>query len=369
MLKLLFVEDNQETIEPVLRFIKEKKENVCCEISEFGTAEERIKSFYPDIVILDLLEGGTSPVNGEPEGLKTHEFIWNQHFCPIVVFSALPEIYNDENEPHPFVKTVQKESGSEQKVLEALDELQPQIDALKEAEKHIRHSFSRAMRDVAPYAFEVLDDSEQRNDMIKRSGRRRLAAQMDEISTDGTKLTGLEQYLHPPICEDIRLGDILKQEGGANEDPAAFCVVLTPSCDLVSSDGRSSKVRDVLVARCHSINDGLQLTSWGTIRISRLRERLPGTLAQGYFETIVPFPSLKNRIPPMAANLRDLELIPIEKINTKFLRIASLDSPFRELIAWVYLQTAGRPGLPDRDIDAWRDEIIENVENERNRKN
>ena len=365
MLRLLFIEDEPAVIQPVIRLIEKERKNVFCEVSEFATAEEKIASFLPDIVILDLLLGGTSLEDGKPEGLKTRNFIWDQHFCPIVVFSALPEIYNDENEPHPFVKTVQKESGSEQKVLEALNELQPQIDALKEAERHIRHSFSCAMRDVAPYAFEVLNDSEQRNDIIKRSGRRRLAAQMDEISTDGTKLAGLEQYLYPPICKDIRLGDILKQEGGKNEDPAAFRVVLTPSCDLVSSGGRSSKVRDVLVARCHSIHDGLQLTSWGTIGISRLRERLPGTLAQGYFETIVPFPGLKNLIPPMVANLRDLELISIEKINTTFPRIASLDSPFRELIAWAYLQTAGRPGLPDRDIDAWRNEIITNVENER----
>lgn len=369
MLKLLFVEDDQEAIKPVLRLIKEKKENVCCEVSEFRTAEEKISSFRPDIAVLDLLVRGTSQDEDIAEGLKTREFIWNKHFCPIVVHSAQPDIHDDECESHPFVISIKKGANSPQKVLKAICEFLPHVDALKEAESDIRQDFSRAMRDVAPYAFEVLDDSEQRNDMIKRSGRRRLAARMDENSADGTNLTGLEQYLHPPISEDIRLGDILKQKGGANEDPTAFRVVLTPSCDLVSSSGRSPKVSNILVARCHSINNGLKLTSWGTIGIRRLRERLPSTLAQGYFETIVPFPSLKNRIPPMVADLRDLELIPIEKINTKFCRIASLDSPFRELIAWAYLQTAGRPGLPDRDINTWRDEILGDVKNERGGEN
>lgn len=42
-----------------------------------------------------------------------------------------------------------------------------------------------------------------------------------------------------------------------------------------------------------------------------------------------------------------------------FERIASVDSPFRELVTWSYLQVAGRPGLPDRDLDEWAEGIDE----------
>lgn len=368
MLELLFIEDDPEAVRPAKNLVEKENKNIQCKIFGFEKAKEKIETLRPEIVILDILLDGASP-ESEPEGLNILDFIWDKHFCPIVVYSAQPDTLDDEHKKHPFVKSIKKGRGSPQKVLGALNELLPHVDALKEAERDIRQSFSNAMKDVAPYAFEVLDDTEQRNDMIKRSGRRRLAAQMDENSENGTKLTGLEQYLHPPISKDIRLGDILKLKEGSDDEPAVFRVVLTPSCDLVSSGGRSPKVCDVLVARCHSINNGLQLTSWKNITNNKLKDRLPGTLTQGYFESIVPFPSLKNRIPPMVADLRDLELIPIEKINKKFCHIASLDSPFRELIAWAYLQTAGRPGLPDRNIDAWRDEIIENVKKERSRQN
>ena len=67
----------------------------------------------------------------------------------------------------------------------------------------------------------------------------------------------------------------------------------------------------------------------------------------------------------MMADLRDLEIIPIGDIgvdNKPFLRVASIDSPFREMVAWAYLHTACRPGLPDRDFKAWRDEIINTLE-------
>ena len=71
----------------------------------------------------------------------------------------------------------------------------------------------------------------------------------------------------------------------------------------------------------------------------------------------------------MAADLRDLQFIPVEDIGLSekpYLRIASIDSPFRELLSWAYLQTACRPGLPDRDWDSWGDEIISSCQDDGN---
>ena len=65
------------------------------------------------------------------------------------------------------------------------------------------------MREVAPYAFDAFPDNQQRIERIetiKRSGRRRLAALMDEPLPDGTVLASWEQYLFPPVSDDILLG-------------------------------------------------------------------------------------------------------------------------------------------------------------------
>ena len=363
MLKVLFIEDEPEAIEPVRNLIR-KEEDVQDKTFGFNNAEDKISSFRPDIVILDLLVGGASP-EPEPEGLKTYDFIWDQHFCPIVVYSAEPGIHEDRNEPHPFVKSIQKGRGSPQKVLKALRELRPHVEALKEAEDHIRHSFSCAMRDVAPYAFTLSNDSAKRNETIKRAGRRRLAALMDEISEDGSALAGWEQYLFPPISENTQLGDVLQERNGQDFDPTSFRVVLTPSCDLIASKGRTPRVNQVLVARCCSMREALDRTTLKDMSPAKLRDRLiSNILTPGYSGAIIPFPGLERKIPTMAANLRDLELIPVEEIGMSdklFLRVASIDSPFRELIAWAYMQTACRPGLPDRDFDSWRNEIVKNV--------
>ena len=370
MLKLLFIEDDQGSIKPVLDFIERRKENVSCEVSEFESAKDRIASSRPDIVILDLLVGGTPPEAERPEGFKIRDFIWSQHFCPIVIYSARSGVHDEEYESHPFVKSIQKRRGSPQKVLDAVDELRPHVAALKGAESDIRRSFSCAMRDVAPYAFEAFTDTERRMETIKRSGRRRLAALMDELSLDGTTLASWEQYLCPPVCEDIQLSDILRKNDTTGDDPVSFRVVLTPSCDLVASGNRSPKVDNVLVAKCCSIQEGLDLINLqGSPK--KLKDRLPRViLSQGYFQSVIPFPCLEKKIPTMAANLKDLELIPIQDVgpDKTFIRIASVDSPFRELVAWAYMQIAGRPGLPDRDSASWTEEIIATLESERSEK-
>ena len=361
MLKLLFIEDQPDAIRPVRNLIEKEKKEIQREEVGFEDAQDKIASFRPDIVILDLLVGGASPGEGEPVGLQTRNFIWNQQFCPIVIYSALPEVHDNENEPHPFVKSIKKGRDTEQKVLSAVCEFLPHVHALKKAERAIAKSFSVAMREVAPYAFEAFSDDTQRIDTITRSGRRRLAALMDDPPADA--LASWEQYLFPPVSEDnIQLGDILKEGGASGNDPASFRIVLTPSCDLAASGNRKPKVSNVLVSKCCSMKNGLDATSLKGMKIQDLKDQLRSSmLTQGYLGAVLPFPELKNQIPTMAANLRNLELIPVEKIGTSnkpFRRIASLDSPFRELISWAYMQTAGRPGLPDRDFKSWRDEII-----------
>ena len=359
MLTLLFIEDDPDSIRPVKQLIERDEPDIhCIEHHSFRDANPKIEATRPDIVILDLLNNAAFPAT--VEGDSVCDFIWKDHFCPIIVHSAQPDILEQKDREHPFLILIQKGKDSPPKVLESLKQLRPQIDALKEAEKDVRDAFTDAMRELAPHVFRAVEDRTTRNAIIKRSGRRRLAARMDEVSGDGDPLASWEQYLWPPISRDILLGDILKEADGASENPASFRVVLTPSCDMVASGNRTPKVKKILVANCCSIKEGLD-----RIRLQgrgNKKDRLLSVLNQGYSGAIIPLPSLGGLIPTMAANLRSLEQLSIEDIALKgkrFDRIASVDSPFRELIAWAYLQIAGRPGLPERDTDSWAEEIIE----------
>ncbi len=244
----------------------------------------------------------------------------------------------------------------------AIREFEPHIAALKEAEESVRRSFSEAMRDLAPVALGAT--GKVNADTIRRAGRRRLAALMDEPAADGESPAAWEQYLFPPVSEDFLLGDVLKKRDA--EDPAAYRVVLTPSCDMVASGEREPKVQEIFVAKCCSMQQALEQIGRAGIGRRRIERDLPNNMLDpGYMSPVIPFPRLNGQIPQMAANLRQLELIPFDKLNDDYERKASIDSPFREMVAWAYLQTAARPGLPDRDTAKWATEIADEMDTHR----
>ena len=87
--------------------------------------------------------------------------------------------------------------------------------------------------------------------MLTRSARRHVAARMDDaLSLGGPSLKSWEFYLCPPVCGHLLTGDILRHRDGDPDDPQSYVLVLTPSCDLATSETRNPKVSAVLVSCC-----------------------------------------------------------------------------------------------------------------------
>ena len=142
-----------------------------------------------------------------------------------------------------------------------------------------------------------------------------------------------------------------------------FFVVVSPSCDLVCSQTRNPSVSSVLTARCTATRRGVDKTVVGELpgNDARARDRIKRhLLTAGHSQGILPLPGYRDVIPTMVADLRDLCLIPIEEIGDEasYRRVASMNSPYRELVSWAYQQVACRPGLPNRDFEAWSRELL-----------
>lgn len=358
MLKLLFVDDEAEVVAPVMASMPDDCQ---CEVLGFEDAVERLFDLAPDIVVLDLLDGGASSDPGEA-GYEAYKRVWDQRFCPILVYSAQPDLLSDKIPSHPFIRYVKKGSTSIDELKAGVEAFRPHVDGVQQTERRIRTEISTALRDVSQGAFENYGSDDERRDAIVRSAQRRLAALMDDLSRHGEKLQGWEQFICPPIGTDLCLGDVIRKSDGSSKEPHDFHVVLTPSCDLVTSGGRQPRVSNVLVASCETLAEVLERSSLKGLKPSKLKGRIIGTmLSPGFFSEFLPIPSLQGRIPTMAANFKRLHLIPVSHVTSEspeYERVASIDSPFRELVSWAYLQTSCRPGLPDRDFDRWRDEIV-----------
>ena len=206
MSSIVFVEDQVDSIAPVLRLIDQEEPDVQVQTFGFDEGQQAIRSIRPNIVVLDLWEG--KPSENKNRGSEHLQYVWEQQFCPVIIHSAEPDVPPEHK--NAFVREVTKGQHSPQEVLDAIRELRPHVQALREAERDIRNTFSISMRDVAPSAFDIFEDHEQRNDAIRRAGRRRLAALMDEISEDGQVLASWEQYISPPVSKDVLLADVLR---------------------------------------------------------------------------------------------------------------------------------------------------------------
>lgn len=215
MFRLLFIDD-QLNDESSSASIAARELEAIGEYSvtktDFRDAEQKISDIVPDLIILDLLEE-TASGDRSFTGTGTCEWIWKYRFCPIVVYSAFPDQLSYTYSSHPFIKVVKKGKESVQTLKESVSGLRPQIESIREAERSIRGEFSLAMREVAPSAYDTFkDDPAQRDDAILRSGRRRLAALMDDLSAHGDCLACWEQYLSPPHRSGCQAGRYSQRE-------------------------------------------------------------------------------------------------------------------------------------------------------------
>ena len=351
-MKVLLIDDEGQALEPLRAEIEQGDVEVKWQQVPFEDAEATIDVFMPDLIVLDIFSGSPLPENATGHD-RLHE-IWDRCFRPVIVYSANPDIVAEARyRQHPFVKLVKKGSDSEVEVAAAIREFTPLIELLRGARGRIEAEFSKALRDVAPLAASSGSDLAH---VVERAARRRVAALVDEMGPVGNIIEAWEQYVFPPVSDGIRQGDVLWDEEGA--DPEHYRIVLTPSCDLVASGGRSPKVGSVLLARCVDMNRALDTLGIGGSKSKKSKSRLRGILNAGFDGHVIVFPPLANHIPPMAADLRLLELIPVGEVRRAFGVVASVDSPFREAIAWAYVRSVGRPGLPERDVDSWIDGVI-----------
>jgi hypothetical protein len=361
-LRILIVDDEAKSVE-TLHAELEKLPGIEAVIVGFDKIDEAIEDHAPHIVVLDLARG--VPTGEDAPGLEIYELIWKTKFCPLVFYTAVPELLGEDPRlKHPFVRTEKKGSGSEERVINDIRGFERHVSALESVNTEIRGALNRTLKEVAPGVFASVKEPIEAQDMLTRMARRRVAAVMDEkLSTGGPNLRTWEQYLCPPtITGHLLTGDIIRKRAGDSQNPSSYAVILTPSCDLVRDEHRQPKVDKVLAAMCSGVDQlltevGLDLTS----RREKCKDRLLPLLRQGHGHWCLPVPALPGEFPTMVADFRRLELINISQIGdgeTEYVRVASVDNPFRELVAWAYILCAARPGLPDRDFDAWVEEVV-----------
>lgn len=310
----------------------------------FNNALTRIRRDSPDIIILDLFENALDQDRGTP----IWEQIWQHQFCPLI-FHTAHELPATAPAVHPFVKYVRKAAGSDRQIALHLREFEPHVSGAQRLRAEISRDVSAVLKAAAPIIWASHPDPASHGDVLARALRRRIAASLD-VSTSGATMSHWEQYIVPCLGNCVLMGDILIRSGEAAADPENFRVNLTPSCDIAQD-----KVRNLLVMKCKPPIEYLRGANLHQSNDAGRRRNLPSRLSTEHQGGFIALPSFGSIIPVMAASLRELELIPVGQVGipgaagATYHRVASIDSPFREKIAWAHIQISGRPATPDCD--------------------
>ena len=333
-----------------------------------GTALAR---FRPDMVVLDLVEGQIP--DETDSGNQSFEQIWEAWYCPIVVYTSHADKRNFPE--HDKVVQVIKGKGSDAQVLAELRNFIPVARMIRSVHEDFDRRIREALRDSVHTLRSQIDTGDgSPNSILGRAVRRLVAAQVDAGASESGHLEPWERFVVPPLGDHLLTADLLRRGDAEWCTEDAFRLVLTPSCDLVRRGSSPPKAEEVLVARCEPIGDlgALQLRPEedlnGKKRESQ-RKRLRDMLREGIAGPYVPIPRFRGHVPLMVANLKRLELIPWDRIRGEIIptsedvgqegyrRVASTDSPFREMVVWAYLRVTGRPGVPEIDVAGWVDQI------------
>lgn len=349
-----------------------------------------------DMLVLDVLdqtrqEAGTPLADLDPRGRTVFEQVRATRFLPIVFLTALPNKVRD-CENAPFVQVVSKSDPYPESLIRGikacLDSSFPQLN------RKLQNHIESVVRDfMVEFVEKNWDELETEKQDVAHLLMRRLGVSFDEGGSAVTRSTAssaassaeasvgvspIRYYVVPPP-EDYRMGDILRhtvssvcdrtssysadsagtgstsadtdETDAENAAADRWCVILTPSCDLVT-DRR--KADSVVVAECVMLDTFSEYRNWvknnSKSKRSKLAKLLKSNPAGGQKNRYFYLPKAW-KLPDMMVDLQKISHIPYEQL-TSYRKEASLDNPYAESLSHQFHCYLGRVGTPDLDMES-----------------
>lgn len=332
-------------------------------LSGFDEAYSSIMDFDPDVIVLDWREDAEKVDIGE----SILDKIWNITFRPVILFTANAAIIDISAKQAKSNMLHILEKGDESPVIDYINEISQFSSELSQYRKNMSDALIESLNSIDCLKKEKdLESSSVGYILSKRTSSFFDDQFISELSPSWV------QYICPPLSSCLLVCDIIRAKPSDDEldnvgAPEEYKLILTPSCDLYHAAERVPKVTHVLCAGCYP-KERFHSYELSPDEPSKKRiDSVKKNLNSGYNENFVPLPGFSNMLPYMTADLKKLELIPINQIapnkaqlteETSFYRVASICSPFREQIVWAHMQNSCRPGVPDRNTEIWAKELL-----------
>lgn len=360
-MKVLIVDDDNKSVKGIKDYCDEQEWE--CEIVGFDESYRIILQTDPDVIVLDWCDQLDST-----EGNTILESIWENGYRQIIIFSGREDIIDISEKKKESTLLCSFPKGDEAPVIEYLNTNKQYIEVLTQYRKQMAKALISAFNVIEP--IKASSTNYLGDEVIKYFLAKRTVNYFD-IEETGEKLPAWGMYIFPPVLSCLSVCDIIRiVPADKNLDVIGraeeYRLILTPSCDLYKAEGREPKVENVLCARCFSDSKFGDSAVGGSNRGTKAKAKIISALTQGHSNNWVALPEMVNMCPGLSVDLKSLEIIPLSVITErienvkeshKYVRVGSVDSPFREQIVWAFMQNACRPGVPDRDFDKWVEKI------------
>ena len=365
-MKLLLIEDNEEAVKGISDYADDHGWE--CQKCDFEKAHEKISLFEPEIIVMDWM----FDADEVDKGSNIFYEVYHKRFVPVIIFSAvadtieLPEDIKDT----PLIEILSK--GDEQVVIECIKKWDPYIKAVNNLHLELNKSLLSSVQAIDNF---MKMGTYPGDDVVKYMLNKRTTYYFD-TEYIGNNPPAWIQYEYPPVQETLLVADILRCNSDENDiekvgEPKEYCVVLTPSCDMA----RPKAGQIILVAECQEANSFSQdailskkeKKGGDQASCDKKKAGLIRSLNTGYNAAKVALPQLPNKIPYMTIDLKKIKQLVLGEIaisekkitqDTKYYRVASVNSPFREQIVWAHMINSCRPGMPERNMDEWANGIM-----------
>lgn len=356
-LRILYIEDDKDNREELIELSSDWEINDCKIIIEgeesFEIATKRICNEGFHMVILDLYKGRAG-ADGELSGLTTLDNVKRSLFVPIIFYSGNTAVVRELKSQVVGVAT--KGDGG-------INELKAEIGRLTShnlpfINENIYEFINGKIKDYFWGTIQENNATFKPDDNDHSLGYLLLRNICNSLSRDNIyKIIGddsiAEDKVHPmefyiyPRKEDVEYenGDIIE-----NKESKDVYVILTPSCDLISSETRQRKAERVLLVNTKRLTEIEEFIAYKGKQNNENKKKLSKIINSGksdrYF-FIPGTPFITNRV----VDFQDKSMVNYDELNTNFTRIAKLDDPYAQSMTASFIRYYNRIGFPDIDVD------------------
>jgi CheY-like chemotaxis protein len=366
---ILLVEDNETVRRQVREYLSDqsfagRRLNIV-DIGDLDPALSIVRERKADIIILDIYRGDAR-LDAEQIGIRILDTIKRSGFIPVVIYTALPEGLEDHQ--NAFVRLVGKEAGGLIRLkAEITDLFRLRIPQVHRAiVNHMDQTMCGYMWGFVQEHwrdFEPLSDKPEFLRLIvqrlaltfAREGINQMTEEVYGTPTTEQVVSGeivhpAECYIKPPMGQDPMFGDIrLRQTGQGSE----YIVVLWPTCDMVSTAGRTPKTNSLLCARASLAMNAAEIAEWLASPSNSKQKKVERLVRNTRDESPDRYHFLPGvwDIPDLVVDFQALEHIALSNVCA-FVCLATLASPFAEALGGRFQKYIGRIGTPDLDLES-----------------